>query len=87
MLSSTAGSFLITLCGACGVPTDESEIVTVSCGRSQRFVLHGLVVRSMSLLVAVPISPDAFRDFVQEMRTCAQPLSVGVWHIWKRHAS
>ena len=65
MLSSTAGSFLITLCGACGVPTGESDLVTVSCCSSQRAVLRGLVVHSMSLLVAVPISPDAFRDFFQ----------------------
>ena len=33
----------------------------------------------MSLLMAVPISPDAFRDFSKRLRTCAQPLSVGVW--------
>ena len=79
--SSTAGSFLVTLCGACGVPAGESDLVTVSCCRSQRAVFHGLVVRSMSLLVAVPISPDAFRDFSKRLRTCAQPLSVGVWHL------
>ena len=62
VLSSTAGSFLTTLCGACGVPTDESELVTVYCGRSQRPVFHDVVVRSMSLLVALTISLDAFRD-------------------------
>ena len=63
------------------VSTDESDLVTVSCCRSQRAVLHGLVVRSMSLLVAVPISPDAFRDFSKRLRTCAQPQSVGFWHL------
>ena len=35
----------------------------------------------MSLLLAVPISLDAFRDFAKRLRTCAQPLSVGVWHL------
>ena len=70
VLSSTAGSFLTTLCGACGVPTGESDLVTVCCGRSQRLVLHDLAVNSMSLDLALTISLDAFRDFVQEMRTC-----------------
>ena len=35
----------------------------------------------MSLLLAVPISLDAFRDFAKRLRTCAQPLSVGFWHL------
>ena len=35
----------------------------------------------MSLLLAVPISLDAFRDFAKQLRTCAQPLSVGFWYL------
>ena len=35
----------------------------------------------MSLLLAVPISLDAFRDFAKRLRTCAQPLSVGFWYL------
>ena len=35
----------------------------------------------MSLLLALTISLDAFRDFAKRLRTCAQPLSVGVWHL------
>ena len=81
VLSSTAGSFLVTLCGVCFVSTDEFDLAAVSSGSSQRAVLHYLVVHSMSLLLAVPISLDAFRDFAKRLRTCAQPLSVGVWHL------
>ena len=81
MWSSTAGSFLITLCGVCCVTTDEFDLAAVSCGSSQRAVLHGLVVHIMSLLLAVPISLHAFRDCSQRLRTCAQRLSVGVWHL------
>ena len=80
VLSSTAGSFLITLCVCC-VYTDEFDLAAVSSGSSQRAVLHGLVVHIMSLLMAVPISLDAFRDFAKRLRTCAQPLSVGFWHL------
>ena len=29
----------------------------------------------------VPISSDAFRDFSKRLRTCAQPQSVGFWHL------
>ena len=77
MLSSTAGfSFLNRLCVACDVPTGESDLVTVSCGRSQRPVLHDLAVNSMSLALALTISFDAFRDFVHGMRKCQWPLSV-----------
>ena len=77
VLSSTAGfSFLNRLCVACDVPTGESDLVTVSCGRSQRPVLHDLAVNSMSLALALTISFDAFRDFVHGMRTCQWPLSV-----------
>ena len=80
--SSTAGSFLITLCVCvCCVSTDEFDLAAVSSGSSQRAVFHGLVVHIMSLLLAVPISLDAFRDFAKRLRTCAQPLSVGVWHL------
>ena len=35
----------------------------------------------MSLLLAVPISLAAFRDFAKQLRTCAQPLSVGFWYL------
>ena len=35
----------------------------------------------MSLLMAVPISLDTFRDFAKQLRTCAQPLSVGFRHL------
>ena len=64
-----------------GVSTDEFDLAAVSSGSSQRAVLRGLVVHSMSLLLAVPISLDAFRCFAKRLRTCAQPLSVGVWHL------
>ena len=37
VLSNTAGfSFLIRLCVARDVPTGESDLVTLCCGRSQR---------------------------------------------------
>ena len=51
--------------------TGESDLVTVSCGRSQRAVLHDLAVNSMSLALALTISLDAFRDFAKRLRTCA----------------
>ena len=35
----------------------------------------------LSLLLAVPISLDAFRDFAKQLHTCAQPLSVGFWYL------
>ena len=76
LLSSTAGSFLITLCGACDVPIGEFDLVTVYCDRSQRAVLHDLAINSMSLALASIISLDAFRDFVQLLRTSQYPLSV-----------
>ena len=59
VLSSTAGfSFLIRLCVACDVPTGESDLVTVFCGRSHRAVLHDLAINSMSLALALTISPQ-----------------------------
>ena len=64
------------LCIACDVPTGESDFVKVYCGRSQRAVLHDVTVNSMSLAFAVPISLDAFGDFVQRLRKCQLPLSV-----------
>ena len=71
VLSNTAGfSFLIRLFVACDVSTGESDLVTLYCGRSQRLVLHDLAVNSMSLALRLTISLDAFRDFVQRLRTC-----------------
>ena len=67
LLSITAGSFPITLCGACGVFTGESDLVTVYCGSSQRAVVHGPTVNSMCLALALTISHDAFREFVQRL--------------------
>ena len=78
VLSNTAGfSFLIRLCVACDVPNGEPDLVTVSSGSSQRLVFHGLVVHSMYLALALTISLHAFREFVQRLCTCQQPLSVG----------
>ena len=77
VLSSTAGfSFLIRLCVACDVAIGESDLVTVYCGSSRRAVFHDVAVNSMSLALALTISLDAFRDFVQRLGTCRQPLSV-----------
>ena len=70
VLSSIAGSFLIRPCVACDVPTGESDLVTVYCGRSQRAVLHDVTVNSMSLAMALIISLDAFRDFFLRLRKC-----------------
>ena len=50
--------------------TGESDLVTVCCGSSQRAVLHDVGVNSMSLALALTISLDAFREFVQRLRTC-----------------
>ena len=66
---------------ACGVPTGESDLAAVSSGSSQRAVRHGFVVHIMFLLLAVPISLGAFRDFAKQLRTCAQPLSVCFWYL------
>ena len=71
----------------CCVSTDEFDFAAVSSGSSQRAVLMASSCNITSLLLAVTISLDAFRDFAQRLRTCAQPLSVGVFGIWKRHAS
>ena len=65
----------------CFVSTDEFDVAAVSSGSSQRAVRHGFVVHIMSLLLAVPISLDAFRDFAKQLRTCAQPLSVCFWYL------
>ena len=65
----------------CCVSTDEFDLAAVSSGSSQRAVLHGFVVHIMSLLLAVPISLHAFCDFAKQLGTCAQPLSVGCWHL------
>ena len=75
LLSSTAGSFPITLCGACGVFTGESGLVTVYCGSSQHLVLHDLAVDSMSLALRLTISLDACRDFVQRLRMSIATIS------------
>ena len=73
MLSSTTGAFSFVIClrVACDVRTGGSDLVTVSyCGSSQRAVLHDLAINSMSLALALIISPDAFRDFFLRLRTC-----------------
>ena len=62
--------FIFSLHCACDVPTGESDLVTVSSGSSQRGVLHHFAVNSMSLALGLTISLDAFRDFVQRLRTC-----------------
>ena len=61
----------IRLCVACDVHIGESDLVTVSyCGSSQRAVFHDVAVNSMSPAFALTISPDAFREFVQQLCTC-----------------